>query len=203
MAANAPGVPGEVTAALAAALHFDMDARAYKKDSFVIAGSLGEVITAMGPHLPHMTEAELIAHMQAETVLAEQVPAADLPALFARFDAAGIVLGVATNDGEAGARAHLAAHGVLERFAFVAGYDSGHGAKPAPGMARAFLAKTGLAPDEVAMGGDSTHDMATGKAAGLFRIAVLTGAADAEDLAPHADVVLPSIADLPTWLKLT
>ena len=45
------------------------------------------------------------------------------------------MLGIATNDGEVPARAHLTRAGILDSFAFVAGYDSGHGAKPDAGHA--------------------------------------------------------------------
>jgi phosphoglycolate phosphatase len=36
----------------------------------------------------------------------------------------------------------------------------------------------------------------------MTTIAVLTGPATRDDLAPHADVVLPDIAHLPAWLGL-
>lgn len=200
LARGAPGGPDPARAALAQAMGYDLAARAFRKDSKVIAGALSEVLEMIAPHLPHLTPAEIVATLHGAGKSAPQVPAANLPALLDGFLERGLTLGVATNDSEDSARAHLAAHGVLDRFGFVAGYDSGHGAKPAPGMARAFLAATGLSPDRVAMVGDSTHDMATGRAAGLWRVAVLTGPADAADLAPHADAVLPSIADLPAWL---
>jgi hypothetical protein len=50
--------------------------------------------------------------------------------------------------------------------------------------------------------GDSTHDLDCGRAAGMTTVAVLTGLADRDDLAPHADVVLPDIGSLPGWLGL-
>jgi phosphoglycolate phosphatase len=89
---------------------------------------------------------------------------------------------------------------VLDRFAFVAGFDSGHGAKPEPGMLAAFCAATCIPAAECAMIGDSTHDLDSGRAAGMVTVAVLTGIADHADLAPHADVVLESIGALPAWL---
>jgi phosphoglycolate phosphatase len=52
------------------------------------------------------------------------------------------------------------------------------------------------------MVGDSTHDLHAGRAAGMVCVAVLTGVADRDELAPHADVVLDTIADLPRWLGL-
>ena len=91
---------------------------------------------------------------------------------------------------------------MLDRFAFVAGYDSGHGAKPGPGMLEAFCRETGLAPGACAMVGDSGHDLASARAAGMVRVAVLTGPASAADLAPFADVVLPDIGRLPAWLGI-
>jgi phosphoglycolate phosphatase len=51
------------------------------------------------------------------------------------------------------------------------------------------------------MVGDSLHDLVAGAAAGMQRIGVLTGMARYEDLAPHADVVLPDIGHIPAWLN--
>jgi Predicted phosphatases len=46
------------------------------------------------------------------------------------------------------------------------------------------------------MVGDSTHDLVSAKRAGMYRIGVLTGMADYDDLAPYADVVLPHIGHI-------
>ena len=107
---------------------------------------------------------------------------------------------MATNDSEAPARQHIAAHGLTALFDFIAGYDSGHGAKPGPGMCLAFARQLGLDPSRVAMVGDSLHDLHAGRAAGMRTIGVLTGMASASVLAPHADVVLPDIGAIPGWL---
>jgi phosphoglycolate phosphatase len=109
-------------------------------------------------------------------------------------------IGLATNDTEAPARAHLTAHGVLDLFDFVAGYDSGYGPKPGPGMCLAFARETGIDPARAVMVGDSTHDLIAGRAAGMRCVAVLTGIATAEELRPHADVVLRDIGGLGDWL---
>jgi phosphoglycolate phosphatase len=130
------------------------------------------------------------------------VEATALLPLLARLRAEGFTLGVATNDGETPARAHLQRAGILDAFDFIAGYDSGHGGKPGPGMLRAFCAATGAEPARSVMIGDSTHDLVAGRAAGMATVAVLTGLAVAEDLAPHADAVLSDIAALPGWLGL-
>ncbi len=87
---------------------------------------------------------------------------------------------------------------------FVAGYDSGHGAKPAPGMVEAFAREIGAACGEVALVGDTLHDLDCARAAGAVAVAVLSGIATREDLAPHADYVIADIGELPAltagWL---
>ena len=50
------------------------------------------------------------------------------------------------------------------------------------------------------MVGDSLHDLDAGRAAGMRTVAVLTGIAGAAALAPHADVVLNHIGELPDWV---
>ena len=112
----------------------------------------------------------------------------------------GLRLGLATTDTELPARRHLAAAGVLEMFDFIAGCDSGWGGKPAPGQLLAFAAHLGMDPRQAAMVGDSTHDLKAARAAGMQAVAVLTGVAEAAELAPHADVVLPDIGGIAAWL---
>ena len=111
----------------------------------------------------------------------------------------GFRLGIATNDSCAGTEASLAPHApVLACFDFLAGADSGYGAKPGPGMALAFCAATGLAPREVAVVGDAVHDLAMGRAAGVgLTVGVLSGTSGREDLAALADILVASVADLP------
>ena len=92
--------------------------------------------------------------------------------------------------------------GVIELFDFVAGFDSGHGGKPEPGMLLAFARVAGLAPSAVLMVGDSRHDLIAGRRAGMATLAVLTGVAEAADLADLADAVRPDIGHLPTLLDL-
>jgi phosphoglycolate phosphatase len=50
------------------------------------------------------------------------------------------------------------------------------------------------------MVGDSRHDLAAARAAGLHAVGVLTGVAQMAELAPLADAVLPGIAGLAAWL---
>ncbi len=186
--------------AMAQVIRFDRAAGGFHPDSLVIAGTNGEVAAVLAPFVPQMSESELerfLAKSAGSATLCEAVPlAAFLDDLLAR----GKVLGVMTNDAETSAVDQLERAGVLDRFAFVAGFDSGHGAKPDADPLLAFCAATGVAPGRTAMVGDSLHDLVAGAAAGMTCIGVLTGMAEHNDLAPHADVVLPHIGGIPAWL---
>lgn len=183
-----------------ASIGFDLDGMAFSSDSIVIAGMAGEIADALSPHYPHIASADLLQMLNEEAERAPQVEAVPLAGFLDTLRGRGLALGVATNDAEAPARAHLGAAGVVERFDFIAGYDSGHGGKPAPGQLLAFCAAVGLGPDKTIMVGDSTHDLRAGRAAGMRTIAVLTGMADHATLAPLADAVLPDIGHIPAWL---
>jgi phosphoglycolate phosphatase len=203
LAALAPTDPA-LRRRMGLAVGFDPDTGLFCAGSAVVAGSTTDIAAALSPFLPglHPAEIEGMANAAAHAIgLGALAPAApDLPGLLDGLRAEGRTLGVATHDGEAAARRHLAAVGALDRFAFIAGYDSGHGLKPGPGMVLAFAEAAGLAPAEICMIGDSLHDLHAGRAAGAaLTIAVLTGPATEEELSPHADAVLPSIAALPAF----
>ncbi|MDO8839557.1 MAG: HAD family hydrolase [Parvibaculum sp.] len=128
-------------------------------------------------------------------------PVTDLPILFSSLKSRGLRLGIATNDVAASAQATIERFGLGDFIDFSAGYDSGHGAKPGPGMALAFCAATGLAPHQIAVVGDNSHDLEMGRSAGAgLNIGVLTGTSAHDDLAPFADHVIESIVALPALL---
>lgn len=191
---------GADLAALARALGYDRVTQDFATDSPVIAMTTPEIAEIILPLVPHLSREALNASMNRLAAQAPMVPAVDLPAVLGALRARGLKLGLATNDTEAPARAHLTGAGVIELFDFVAGCDSGWGGKPAPGQLLAFVQACGLTPDRVAMVGDSLHDLDAGGAAGMYRVAVLTGIATADDLAAHADVVLPDISHLAGWI---
>lgn len=188
-------------ARLGRAIGFDPATLTFAPDSPVIAATAADIAAALVPHLPGQTTKSLTALIDETAGAAPMSEAVPLRPLLAGLRAGGLKLGVATNDSEVPARQHLAAHGITDCFDFIAGYDSGHGAKPGPGMCLAFAAALGLDPARVAMVGDSRHDLEAGRAAGMRTVAVLTGVAGRADLAPHADVVLPDIGAIPDWLE--
>jgi phosphoglycolate phosphatase len=187
---------------LAAALVFDPESGQFGNESPVIASTGDEIAAHLLPHLPGMTHSVLVARMDLLSVEAEMAPAVPLDPLLGTLKARGLKLGVATNDIESAARSHLSAAGVADHFDVIMGADSGHGAKPGPGMLLAFSHKTGIAPERVLMVGDSTHDLVAARAAGMRPVAVLTGVAGTEELGPFAEVVLADIGHLPRWIDL-
>jgi len=192
----------EGRAALARGLGFDFEGQRFLPHSPVIAGTADEVAMLLAELLPdHPGGAARLGRIVAEAAArAPLVEAAPLGPLLADLRAAGLGLGVATNDNESVARKHLAAH--LQAFDFIAGFDSGHGGKPAPGMLLAFARQLGLPPGRVVMVGDSRHDLIAAQNAGMPAVAVLTGVAGAQELRPHAAAVLPDIGHLPALLGL-
>ena len=184
-------------AAIADAVRFDRAARDFDPTSPLIAGTLTEAADLIRPHLAPSRAAGLTAFLLESSKSAAMVPPVPLAPLLTGLRARRLLLGVATNDAEASAHAHLRAAGIGALFDHVLGYDSGYTPKPAPDMLLGFAARAGVRPESVAMVGDSTHDLHAGRAAGMVTIGVLTGLADAATLAPHADLVLPDIGHLP------
>ena len=110
----------------------------------------------------------------------------------------GFRIGLATNDSAGGLEASLAQHDVLHLFESAVGCDSGFGSKPDPRMVRGFCKAVGADVGEVAMVGDAVHDLTMGRAAGVaLNVGVLSGTSAREDLEDLADLILPSINDLP------
>lgn len=196
----------DLRATLAAQGGYDLATRRFRAGAALVAATTREIAELWAPALPDrdVEEIEDIVNRMGESVSqgGALVPACpDLPGLLAELRGRGYRLGVATHDAEFSTRTQLRSTGALEAFDFIAGYDSGHGFKPGPGMLLAFAAATGVSAAEVAMVGDSTGDLAmVGNAGGGLAVGVLTGPAAEADLAPYADHVLPSIAELPALL---
>lgn len=190
---------------LAEAGGYDLASRRFRPGSPIVAGATTETAEAWASLLPGLTVTQIAERMD-QVVIESMGPdtlipaAADLPGLLTGLGASGYALGVATHDSAANARLHLECAGAFAPFTFVAGYDSGHGLKPGPGMLMAFAEVVGVAPHQIAMIGDSVHDLGMARAAGAVSIGVLTGPAVAEDLADLADHILPSIEALPGLL---
>lgn len=150
--------------------------------------------------------AEFVNHIDRmffQTTLDRLTPMGDVKGLLGALAARGLKLGLMTNDADANTRAQMQRLGLDSLLGFIAAYDSGFGAKPAPDPVLAFARFAKVAPAEIAVVGDTAHDLVAARAAGSVAVGVLSGPIPREQLEPHADVLLPSIADLPDWLCST
>lgn len=190
-----------LAADLAHSIHFDLKASTFMPTSPAIAGTNRQVAEFLAPHLSALTVPQIERELEVRSAVVEGLPVVPLAPYLDDLARRGIALGVVTNDSEFSARSQLDQAGVLEKFDFVAGFDSGFGAKPDPDPLLAFCASAGITPARTAMVGDSTHDLVAGRAAGMTTIGVLTGLAEAEELSPFADHVLPDIGHIPDLLE--
>ena len=160
------------------------------------AGALGNVDVG---ELKEFLEAHFLHDVGADPIAVDR-----LEETLAKLASDGLRLGVATMDSITMADAHLDALGIRDAFEFVCGYDSGYGQKPGPGMLHAFSQALDIQLREVVMVGDSPHDLHMGRAAGAgLVVGVLTGVGTQEELVDIADMVVPSIADLPELIDAT
>ena len=194
------GADEAMAARIAEELDFDLATERFLPQSAVIAGTNREAAEAVARAVPGQDVEEIEIRLMHAAAEAPLVPAVALAPFLDGLAGRGLHLGVMTNDSEYAARAHLREAGVVERFHFIAGFDSGFGAKPAPGPLLAFADAVQVDPGRVVMVGDSTHDLIAGRAAGMQTVAVLTGVAGAEELAPYADAVFPDIGHISDWL---
>lgn len=135
----------------------------------------------------------------AKAVLETLAPIAQARPALQRLHRRDMPMGVATNDAELNARQQVDALGFSPYLPFVAGYDSGHGGKPGPGMILAFARALGVPPGSLVLVGDTLHDMHAAKNAGARAIAVLTGVhglAARAMITPHADIVIETLDEL-------
>jgi phosphoglycolate phosphatase len=148
-----------------------------------------------------MGQSQICDWLNEEAETAPQVLVTDLHRLSAELRRIDLGLCVMTNDAEGPARAHLASVQALELFDLVIGSDSGFGAKPQAAPLLALADKMDIPAAACIMVGDSTHDLRAGRAAGMRTVAVLTGLAEAAELAPLANAVLPDVSHLPAWIS--
>ncbi len=129
-------------------------------------------------------------------------PVTDLPVFLRGLRNLDLSLGVATSDSDASANAMLQQFGATDLLDFIAGFDSGHGPKPEPGMVHAFCATTNLSLAQIIMVGDNRHDMEMGRNAGVaFCVGVLTGTSNRAELEQEAEYVLDDVTGLPDLLE--
>jgi phosphoglycolate phosphatase len=174
-----------------------------KADSLLAAGNTAEIAAGLIAAGSSCDERELTQRLDRlfTEAAGKSVAVTDLKAFFARLKGRGFKLGIASSDNEASIRELAKRFGFDADLDFVAGYDSGHGTKPQPGMVLGFCHAIGLAPERVAVVGDNNHDLHMGRNAGAgLRVAVLTGTGSKDSLAADSDYCFDDITGLESLL---
>ncbi len=201
-AAEFAGGDAGLAESLLSAHGYDPASGRFAGGSLLAAGNNRQIATAWAAHCGRDEEVEPLARRLHE-IFHEQgaraaTPIAGLGATLATLKAAGLRLGVATADSHDGILNTLRTFDVLPLFDFLAGYDSGHGVKPEPGMVFAFCRALAIAPQQVVVVGDNRHDIEMGRNAGAgLCVGVLTGTSTRAELEALADLVLDDIGALP------
>jgi phosphoglycolate phosphatase len=118
------------------------------------------------------------------------------PGIESLLAGAGRILAVHTNKPGAMSRKILAGLGLLPRFAAVVGGDDAQ-PKPDPTGLLEIMVQVGASPGETVVIGDSRHDVATARAAGVAIVAVTWGLSSHADLAQAgATIFAETAADL-------
>jgi len=199
------GGDGALSARLLGSIGVDGKTGDVAPGSIMAAGDTYDVARAWIAVCGAGDEAALVETLDGlfETLILEHVaPVTDLDGLLSALKGDALRLGVATNASVGEARSTLAHLKITDHFDFIAGYDSGFGSKPGPGMVHGFCEAVALEPGDVAVVGDNFHDLEMGRRAGAgLLIGVLTGTSARADLAPHADHVIENIADMPALLE--
>lgn len=118
------------------------------------------------------------------------------PGIESLLAGAGRILAVHTNKPGAMSRKILAGLGLLPRFAAVVGGDDAQ-PKPDPTGLLEIMVQVGASPGETVVIGDSRHDVATARAAGVAIVAVTWGLSSRADLAQAgATIFAETAADL-------
>lgn len=191
--------------ALVEAGGYDWEMQKFRGGSIIAAGTVHDIVDLWHPELTMEEKRERIRDYNDYATREGSKRAVGIAGLQITLEALvaqGFVLGIATNDSEAGARATAEALGLASLFTVVIGYDSVVCAKPHADQLHLFAAKTGLKPDEIAMVGDNAHDLEMAHAAGAgLAIGVLSGNSTLDDLAHLSDAILGSVAELPQFLE--
>ncbi len=172
-------------------------------DSLLAAGNTRQISEGLVAAGSKVAVSELVEKLDALFSHAADFssPVTDLAAFFHRLHQRGYKLGVASSDNERSIRQTARRFGFIDYLDYIAGYDSGFGTKPEPGMVLGFYAATGLSPAQVAVVGDNNHDLHMGRNAGVgLTVGVLTGTGSRETLTAASDYCLNDITELESLL---
>jgi phosphoglycolate phosphatase len=184
---------------------YDPATGAFKAGSILAQGTTRDIIEVWWPGLDDEGIADKMKLLDVDyrhLGITHLKPLMPLKPILEELRQMGFKLGVATNDTAASAALHMGALDAAELFDVILGADSVKRPKPFGDMIHAFADAVGINTREVAMVGDNPHDMETAHDAGAgLAIGVLSGNSAADHLAPLADHVIGTIAELPGLLR--
>jgi phosphoglycolate phosphatase len=184
---------------------YDVATDSFKAGSILAAGTIQQLVDVWWPDMNATQKRDQVSMINRDYADAGRKflqPLMDLVPVFDELHELGMVLGVATNDINSSAVNHMQQIGVHDYFVQIIGADDVEIPKPSGQMIARFSAATGLAPHEIAMVGDNSHDMEEARAGGAgLAIGVLTGNAAHEDIAHLADHTLNSVANIAALLR--
>lgn len=186
-------VEEDVRVEAATSLGFDLELGRVLPGSEFIAGTADDLFRLLGPYADPTAFSEEMMRAAEESLT--PMPGAD--ELVSELGMRRVPMAVATNDSESAGRIQMAQLGWSDAFEVIIGADSGHGAKPGPGMVLAAAGACGVPPDLAIMVGDSPHDLLAARAAGA--LAVMIG--DDPTAVPHADVRIEHLGEVPDLLE--
>ena len=156
---------------------------------------IGAVLRRWCPSVPAAMRILADAWFEPDPV-ATAVPLADLPGVLGAVRSSGRRIAVATTDDRRPTQATLAGIGIAGLVDdLVCGDDPGP-TKPEPEAIVAIGRRLGAVPERIAMVGDTVADLRMARGAGARSIGVSSGVTGTADLAPFADRVLGTIAEL-------
>lgn len=143
-----------------------------------------------------MAQAHFAAGLGALPTHDQVKPLGDVVGLFRRLADAGIRVAIVTSDDRAATLATLPVLGIEPYVVAMVCGDDPVANKPAPDALIRLGKELEVPLDRILMVGDTPGDMMMATAAGACRLAVLSGAGSAAELAPYADAVLESVTEL-------
>lgn len=180
---------------------YDWETKRFRGNSVIAAGTVEEMVALWYPDADIGEKSEIITYYNQASLEAGPKSAVPIDGLYATLEALeaqGFILGICTNDSEAGALKTAQFLGIDHFFKGIIGYDTVARPKPSADPLIYFAAKNGLELSQLAMVGDNSHDMEAAHAAQAgLSIGVLSGNAGIDTLKPLADIILPSVADIP------
>ncbi len=114
--------------------------------------------------------------------------------------AMGLKVGIATSDGWKSTRSCLASLRVLGEFSFFGVTGVNLPEKPDGRLIEMAARQWNLSPEEIAVVGDTPNDMRFAENGHALAIAVRSGVGTESSLAPLADYLIDSVADLPAFV---